>query len=126
MMTAKPDHEETVRQLARLSPSQSLHYWRARSLGPNHTREQAAFAEWFGLRATHARILAEIFCTEGEILSKVLAFKCGLSHRALFTAIPEVRRALGFGCIQAIPGRGYRMTEKGMEECRQALEEISV
>jgi DNA-binding winged helix-turn-helix (wHTH) protein len=85
-----------------------------------------AFREWFGLTPAAAEILASLYAAKGETVTpEALAREAGVSPRAIGFHLFSVRQALDCEGLDHEPGRGYRLSEIGLEECRAALRTLA-
>jgi hypothetical protein len=84
-------------------------------------REAAAFAEWFGLGATAARVLAALYAAAGEAVEPTaLAEAGGCGRRRTAAALTAIEAALDPGALEPRP-RGPRLSSLGRRECDSAL-----
>jgi len=81
-----------------------------------------AFREWFGLRPAEADLLVSLFEANGALVkSHVLAAMAKVSPPSVPVLLVRLRSALETEAIDCERGRGYRLTEIGLAECRNAL-----
>jgi len=85
-----------------------------------------AFGEWFGLTRAAAEILAVLYgAGGGTVAPDQLARQAGVSPRAIGFHLFAVRQALECEGLDHVPGRGYRLSEVGLDECRAALRALA-
>jgi hypothetical protein len=81
-----------------------------------------AFREWFGLTRAQANILAELYAAAGGFrTSRELGAAAGTAAGSAPFHLVDIRKALEVEAVDSEPGRGYRLTDEGMAECRDAL-----
>ncbi len=81
-----------------------------------------AFQDWFGLTRAAAEVLAALYDAQGEALpGPELARVAGVSPGAVGFHLVFIRRALECEGLDHAPGRGYRLSEIGLQECREVL-----
>lgn len=86
------------------------------------TSFRVAFREWFGLRPAPAELLIALFNAKGDLVpSPQLAKAAGVSVGAVQFHVSDLRAALETEALDCERGRGYRLTEVGLSECRAAL-----
>jgi hypothetical protein len=84
-----------------------------------------AFREWFGLTRAQASLLAALFAAQGGLMTaRQLAAAGGVAAGAITYHLVDVRRALEAEGLDTEPGCGYRLTEVGLAECREALRRL--
>lgn len=85
-----------------------------------------AFREWFGLTPAASELLAVLYGARGETVTPdELARQAGVSPRAIGFHLFAVRQALECEGLDHVPGHGYRLSEVGLDECRQALRTLA-
>lgn len=81
-----------------------------------------AFQDWFGLTRAAAELLAALYEAQGEAMAgPELARVAGVAPGAVGFHLVFIRRALECEGLDREPGLGYRLSEIGLEECRQVL-----
>ena len=81
-----------------------------------------AFREWFGLTRAQSDLLAVLFAANGAVLSPAQwGAAAGVAPGSITFHLVDIRRALEAEAVDTEPGRGYRLTEEGLAECRDAL-----
>lgn len=85
-----------------------------------------AFREWFGLRPAEADLLAGLYEANGQVVSRG---QLAAAARVVVPSVPvlvvRLRDALEAEAIDCERGQGYRLTDHGLAECRQALRCLS-
>lgn len=85
-----------------------------------------AFREWFGLTPAAAEILAVLYGAKGRLVtSEELAKEAAVSPRSIGFHLFAVRQALECEGLDHVAGRGYRLSEIGLRECRAALRTLA-
>ncbi|PZQ59256.1 MAG: hypothetical protein DI570_16480 [Phenylobacterium zucineum] len=81
-----------------------------------------AFMEWFGIHAAPARILEVLNAAEGEVVpfDRILT-QAGTTKSGTRMALVRMARAMPSGFYASAPGVGYKLTDIGLAECREAL-----
>jgi hypothetical protein len=86
------------------------------------TPAAAAFAEWFGLNPTAARILAALHGAGGEPLDLHALTEAGRGSRPAATqALAAIREALDPGALEARDRTAFRLAPRGRAECAAAI-----
>ncbi|HUZ12640.1 MAG TPA: helix-turn-helix domain-containing protein [Caulobacteraceae bacterium] len=86
---------------------------------------RVAFREWFGLRAAEAGILAALYQTSAGFLSAAqLARLAAVTPGSVSVHMVSLRQALDTEAIDSERRRGYRLTDEGRAECREALRQV--
>ena len=81
-----------------------------------------AFQDWFGLTRAAAELLAALYQAEGRPMpAPELARAAGVAPGAVGFHLVSIRRALECEGLDREPGQGYRLSEIGLEECREVL-----
>jgi len=81
-----------------------------------------AFQDWFGLTRAAAEVLAVLYEAQGAALQAPdIARAAGVSPGAVGFHLVFVRRALECEGLDHAPGEGYRLSEVGLQECREVL-----
>ena len=81
-----------------------------------------AFREWFGLTRAQANILAALYVADGAFRSQSeLGAAAGIAPGSAPFHLVDIRRALEVEAVDSEPGKGYRLTQGGLAECRDAL-----
>ena len=81
-----------------------------------------AFREWFGLTRAQAELLLALYDAHGELMtSRDLAAATGVAAGSVPFHLVDIRAALEAEGLDTERGKGYRLTEEGLDECRSAL-----
>ena len=88
---------------------------------------RTAFEHWFGISYAQAQVLALLFQARGGFLStQQIAVMESSTHENVMVRINRLRQALETEAIDTVRGQGYRLTEVGLAECRQAITEFAL
>ena len=88
--------------------------------------KRAAFSEWFGLRSRESSLLYLLFQGAPHHVSATeLADHFGLTMNCLGVHLQRLRSAMNAEAIDYAKGQGYRLTEVGLEETREAMLEMA-
>ena len=83
---------------------------------------RAAFRTWFGLTDAETEVLGVLYDAKGELrTAPTMAIEAGIKLGSLMMLISRLRQVMDEEAIDCVPGRGYRLTEVGIGECRSAL-----
>jgi hypothetical protein len=86
------------------------------------TPAAAAFAEWFGIGAIGARILAALHAAGGELLDIHALTEAGRASRPAATAaLAQIREALDPGALETRERTRFRLSPRGRAECAAAV-----
>jgi hypothetical protein len=86
----------------------------------------ASFREWFGLSPSQARLLVALYRARGGLLDCFdLSQLTGVTEHAVLTHLCHLRRAMRPEALDCERQLGYRLSEVGVEECRQAMEKMA-
>jgi DNA-binding winged helix-turn-helix (wHTH) protein len=92
---------------------------------PSPSSYVMAFREWFGLTRAQSELLLALYDAHGELLtSRDLAAATGVAAGSVPFHLVDIRAALEAEGLDTERGKGYRLTEEGLEECRNALMRI--
>ncbi len=84
-----------------------------------------AFREWFGLTRAAADLLVALYDARGELMTvRELAAAAGVAPGSVTFHLVDVRAALEAEALDTERGKGYRLSEEGLAECRDALLQI--
>lgn len=90
---------------------------------PSVDARRMAFREWFGLSPLEAEMLSVLYSAGAAVFTPraLLASRLKTTPGTVPVHMTFVREALETEAIDNEPGRGYRLTDAGMAECRAAL-----
>jgi DNA-binding response OmpR family regulator len=92
----------------------------------SHAARRTAFEHWFGVSYAQGQVLALLFQAGGAFLSTAqIAVMEGSTHENVMVRINRLRQAMEAEAIDTVRGDGYRLTEVGLAECRQAIAEFA-
>ena len=85
--------------------------------------EDAAFVDYFGLRASEAKVLGVLYREAGAFRPERIGRVTKLTSGGVKTHVCTIRKAMNAGAVETV-GAAYRLTAIGAEECRRAIQEF--
>ena len=82
----------------------------------------SSFQGWFGISPSQARLLVLLLRAEGRVVPPAeLSQAAGVTRHAVRTHLSQLREAMDPEALDCERGHGYRLSQIGLDECRQAL-----
>ena len=88
--------------------------------------KRAAFMHWFGMPLLQGELLILLYANAGQFLTaEHLANLCCATPSNIGVRIHKLRSAMNTEAVDFVKGQGYRLTEVGVEEAKEAMEAMA-